>query len=149
MADKLYRLRINRVAGGVAAGLAEYFNLDIILIRVLFIILTFFNGIGIILYIILWIVVPEQPIEQYNFSYQAKTEPPAEDPEVVHKRSYLRNNGRTIAGVVLIVMGLVFLLENIIPSFSFADVFPVVIIIVGVSLIWNSIGKTDEDGIKN
>ena len=58
MKDKLYRSRRVRVFGGVAGGLAQYFNLDIILVRVLFVVIAILHGFGILLYIILWIVIP-------------------------------------------------------------------------------------------
>ena len=59
--EKLYRSRTNRQVAGVCGGLAERFNVDVTLMRVLFIVLAIFGGAGIILYIAMWIVVPEQP----------------------------------------------------------------------------------------
>ena len=59
--EKLYRSRTNRQVAGVCGGLAERFNVDPTLVRVLFIVLAIFGGAGIVLYIALWIVVPEQP----------------------------------------------------------------------------------------
>ena len=59
--EKLYRSRTNRQVAGVCGGLAERFNVDVTLMRVLFIVLAIFGGAGIVLYIALWIVVPEQP----------------------------------------------------------------------------------------
>jgi phage shock protein C len=58
---KLYRSTSNRQLAGVCGGLAEYFNLDPTLIRVLFIILAVLGGSGVILYIAMWIIVPKQP----------------------------------------------------------------------------------------
>ena len=58
---KLYRSRSNRQVAGVCGGLAEYFNLDPTLIRVLFIILAVLGGSGVILYVAMWIIVPKQP----------------------------------------------------------------------------------------
>ena len=53
----------NRKIAGVCAGLAEYFDLDVILVRVLWLIVTFFSGIipGVIGYVVAWIVMPEEP----------------------------------------------------------------------------------------
>ena len=59
--EKLYRSRTNRQVAGVCGGLAERFNVDVTLMRVLFIVLALFGGAGIVLYIAMWIVVPEQP----------------------------------------------------------------------------------------
>lgn len=58
---KLYRSTSNRQVAGVCGGLAEYFNLDPTLIRVLFIILAVLGGSGLILYVAMWIIVPKQP----------------------------------------------------------------------------------------
>ena len=57
---KLYRSTSNRQLAGVCGGLAEYFNLDPTLIRVLFVVLAVLGGSGVILYIALWIIVPKQ-----------------------------------------------------------------------------------------
>jgi phage shock protein C len=58
---KLYRSRTNRQVAGVCGGLAEYFNLDATLIRVLFVVLAVLGGSGIVLYVALWIIVPGEP----------------------------------------------------------------------------------------
>jgi phage shock protein C len=58
---KLYRSTSNRQLAGVCGGLAEYFNLDPTLIRVLFIVLAVLGGSGVLLYLALWIIVPKQP----------------------------------------------------------------------------------------
>jgi phage shock protein C len=58
---KLYRSTSNRQLAGVCGGLAEYFNLDPTLIRVLFVILAVLGGSGVILYLALWVIVPKQP----------------------------------------------------------------------------------------
>jgi phage shock protein C len=58
---KLYRSKSNRQIAGVCGGLAEYFNLDATLIRVLFVLLAVLGGSGIVLYIAMWIIVPREP----------------------------------------------------------------------------------------
>ncbi|GET21551.1 MULTISPECIES: PspC domain-containing protein [Prolixibacter] len=59
---RLIRSRTDRMIAGVCGGLALYFDLDVSLIRILFVILTLFTAgfPGILVYIIMWIVVPEQ-----------------------------------------------------------------------------------------
>lgn len=56
---KLYRNPDDMMIAGVASGIATYFGIDTVVVRILFIIATIFWGWGIILYIILWIVMPE------------------------------------------------------------------------------------------
>jgi phage shock protein PspC (stress-responsive transcriptional regulator) len=55
---RLYRDSDQKIVGGVSSGLANYFNIDPIWIRLAFVILTF-SGMSILVYIILWIVIPE------------------------------------------------------------------------------------------
>lgn len=56
---RLYRSRSDRRVAGVAGGLAEYFNVDATLVRIVFILLTLAGGPGLLLYIILWLLMPE------------------------------------------------------------------------------------------
>jgi phage shock protein C len=58
---KLYRSRTNRQVAGVCGGLAEYFNLDATLIRILFVVLAVLGGSGLVIYVAMWIIVPKQP----------------------------------------------------------------------------------------
>lgn len=61
MVKKFYRSRKNRLIAGVCGGLAEYFEIDSIIVRLIALILVLSVGAGIIGYIIAWIVVPEEP----------------------------------------------------------------------------------------
>ncbi|MEE4198545.1 MAG: PspC domain-containing protein [Bacteroidales bacterium] len=56
---RLYRDPDNRVLGGVCGGLGAYFNIDAIVFRILFILIFFGMGSGLLIYIILWIAIPE------------------------------------------------------------------------------------------
>jgi phage shock protein C len=56
---KLYRSRSQRMLAGVCGGLAEYFNVDATLIRVLFLILAVFGGTGLVIDVVMWLIVPD------------------------------------------------------------------------------------------
>ncbi|MCK5277614.1 MAG: PspC domain-containing protein, partial [Cyclobacteriaceae bacterium] len=56
---KMYRDPDGKVLGGVASGIAAYFGVDVVIIRLLFFVTIFVAGTGLILYIILWIILPE------------------------------------------------------------------------------------------
>ncbi len=56
---RLYRSKTNRVLGGVCGGIGEYFNVDPVLIRVLWVIGFFTAGIGFLAYLIAWIIIPD------------------------------------------------------------------------------------------
>ncbi len=56
--SKLYRDVENRIIGGVCSGMGHYWRVDPILFRLLFVLLAIWGGMGILLYIVLWVVVP-------------------------------------------------------------------------------------------
>ncbi len=57
---KLYRSRNNRIIGGVCAGFAKYFNVDPTWARIVFILFVILGGITCIIYLILWLIIPEE-----------------------------------------------------------------------------------------
>lgn len=62
MTKRLYRSTEDRMIGGVCGGIAEYFDIDPILVRIIAVILLLPGGLpGFLPYIILWLVVPEKP----------------------------------------------------------------------------------------
>jgi phage shock protein PspC (stress-responsive transcriptional regulator) len=74
MAKKLYRSRKNRLIAGICGGLAEYFDFDPIIVRMITLILVLSFGAGLIAYIIAWIVVPEEPDSLYPVSTEIRVE---------------------------------------------------------------------------
>ena len=56
---KLYRSRNQRMIAGVCGGLADYFIVDATLVRVLFLLLAVFGGTGLVIYLVMWIIVPD------------------------------------------------------------------------------------------
>lgn len=59
---RLYRSRKERMIAGVCVGLGDYLKVDPTLIRLLFVLFTLMGGQGILAYLILWLIVPEEPI---------------------------------------------------------------------------------------
>lgn len=59
---RLYRSRKNRMIAGVCGGVAEYFGIDPIIVRLIALVMLFFVGGGFLLYIIGWIVIPQRPV---------------------------------------------------------------------------------------
>ena len=55
---KLYRLSGDRKIAGVCAGLGEHFDIDPVIIRLFFLVSVFFGGLGVLAYVIMWILVP-------------------------------------------------------------------------------------------
>lgn len=65
---RLYRSRSNRSIAGVCGGLAHYFGVDVTLLRLITLFLILFGGLSIWVYIILWIVIPEEPVHKINLN---------------------------------------------------------------------------------
>ena len=118
MEKKLYRSRTNSMIGGVCGGLGEYLNVDPTILRVVAVLLIFADGIGLLAYLVGWIIVPR------------RSEMEAE--VVTPERSEL---SRLLPGLALIVIGLIFLVNNLIPWFRFGYLWPVILIVLGVALL--------------
>ena len=58
MEKRLVRSSLDKKLAGVCGGLARYFDIDATLVRIVFVLLTLFSGGGLILYIVLWLVMP-------------------------------------------------------------------------------------------
>ena len=61
---KLYRTRKDRMISGVCGGLGDFFGIDSTLIRVIFALLAIFGGSGIVIYLVMWLIVPEEPLAE-------------------------------------------------------------------------------------
>lgn len=58
---QLHRSTKNKIIAGVCAGLGVYFNIDPNVVRIVFIVLLLFGGLPIIIYLIIWLIAPEEP----------------------------------------------------------------------------------------
>lgn len=65
---KLYRSRTDRSIAGICGGLADFFHVDTTVMRLLMLFLIIFGGLSIWAYIILWIIIPEQPAPKFNIN---------------------------------------------------------------------------------
>ena len=148
---RFYRSRTDRVFAGVCGGLAEYFAIDPLLVRLLFIIFTIAAGGGVLVYIILWIITPEKPLEFFQPQNSAtmenqqthheepasSQENPKRDPlqDIPHPHRDRRN---LIGGLVLITLGALFLADEFIPHISFGDLWPIILVVIGIGLLITS-----------
>jgi len=151
MAKKLYRSTTDKMLGGVAGGLAEYFNIDSTLVRVLFIVVVFLGGGGILAYIILWIVVPQKPYEipasfttsqdydknkSEGSSGKSYSDYPNQSAEGGQFAQIEQKGERSIwFGIIFIFIGGLLLLDNIFPRFDFGDYWPLILIAIGIGLL--------------
>jgi len=156
MKKKLYRSKKDCVIGGVCGGIAEYFDVDPTLIRLLAVLVFFLGGSGIIAYIIGWIIIPQNPngntkdnsenkgkIEGKTKKATDKVNKKAEEnlPEEESKGKSEKNRN-IILGVVLIIVGLIFTGSTFFPWITWiawGTFWPVLIIVVGLVIMIRAI----------
>ncbi len=114
--NRLYRSTENKMLAGVCGGMAEYFQIDVSLIRLVWILMFLAGGSGLLLYIIAWIIIPEKEEE-----YEQKI---PQD-----------NKTNTLFGILLIAIGVVLLFDRYIPWRSLTRLWPAGLIILGVIMI--------------
>lgn len=159
---KLYRSVKQRMIGGVAGGLAEYFDIDPVIVRLVFVIVALAGGGGLLVYIILWIVLPENTAQKYSFQDTAPGYRPAEPfvkedttgagstewkdsstassqesfkQETFKYEGKEKRTGGLIGGLVLITLGCLFLLDKFIPNIDFSDLWPILLVVIGAVII--------------
>lgn len=129
---RLYRQQSDGVLGGVCAGLARYTSVDAGLIRAVFVILTLVNGLGILLYMLLWAIIPDRSRSELG----GETAIEANIEDMVGRIVLLAKSvrGNSLAGVLLVACGVVFLL-NTLTGIGLAILVPLALIGIGIYLV--------------
>ena len=149
MYKKLYRSVTDKMLGGVCGGLAEYFAIDPVIVRLIFVLAVIFGGSGILAYIILWIIIPQKPyiITPFNTNPPSGDSPSTNEekksetsnPDMNYGNINKTQSNRSIyAGAFLILLGGIFLLDNFVPHFHFGDFWPLILIGLGFAIILNA-----------
>ncbi|HTY39994.1 MAG TPA: PspC domain-containing protein [Candidatus Paceibacterota bacterium] len=159
---KLYRSEKDKVLGGVCGGLGEYFSIDPVIIRVLFVLLTIPGGGGLIAYIILYFLIPPAPgegaedasvpdlgkrVKAAAEEFRTHAEHFAEEARTARaNRSARREERRRVFGIVLVLVGGFALLDAIFPMswFSWHFFWPLLIIGFGAYLVARSADKNKQ-----
>lgn len=141
MNKTLYRDDMHKVIGGVCAGLAEYFGIDVTIVRLVLLLTLILKGGGLVIYVILWIALPRKPFQMQqpvvDYTVPPVT-PPQWDPHFAGGLPYKKSSGKLIAGIILVALGAFFLLDdlNIIPDWDFEHLWPVILIALGAIIIF-------------
>ncbi|ABX31573.1 phage shock protein C, PspC [Petrotoga mobilis SJ95] len=145
---KLYRSRENKILAGVCGGIGEYFEIDPVIIRLLWIVLSLVWGFGVILYIIAIFIIPPQPQgNRYSDEHLEET-PENERHNVSHN---LEDEDRKVViglfALLFIVIGLIILVSIITPStFFFRNFIKIVIsiLLIGIGAYLISTSRTKK-----
>ncbi|HZY10502.1 MAG TPA: PspC domain-containing protein [Bacteroidota bacterium] len=136
---RLYKSRINRMIDGVCGGIAEYFEVDPTVVRILWVLITLLGGTGLFLYIAGMIIMPVNPDHIY--------------PSSVSTQANHRGNTRRFWGILLILLGALILLINFgwfavfdWWSISWKVIFPIILIVLGMWFIYLHTSRPNIQG---
>lgn len=137
MEKRLNRDTHNQMIAGVASGIAEYFEIDPVWVRISFVV-AFFAGLsGLLVYVILWIAIPKKIYIPYNeVNYQVNNAGNLYNPQPITRTK--SSIGSLTGGITLIAIGGIFLLQqfDILPYwFTFYRLWPLALIIPGFIML--------------
>lgn len=150
MTEHLYRSGRNKILGGVCGGLAEYFNIDPTLVRLIALV-AMFAGVGFLAYLAGWIIIPMDPNDrpcvapkshEGDFSDEIRANVQDMRTDIQDAARNFRHQvhpgqSSKLAGIILIFFGLLFFLDRWFPLwFSFDKMWPLVLIVIGLVIIF-------------
>ncbi|MDD5696516.1 MAG: PspC domain-containing protein [Candidatus Pacebacteria bacterium] len=137
---KIYRSQKNRIIFGVCGGLAEYFEIDPLLIRIFFILLVIAGGSGVLFYLILAVLIPKEENkvdwDKDNLVEETKKRTKELAKEIKENESWIKNS-RNILGLIIIVLGLNLLFSELfrVNFLAWGVVWALIIIFIGFKII--------------
>jgi phage shock protein C len=162
--DRLYRSRTDRMIFGVAGGMADWFDIDPSLVRLVWALLIVAGGVGLVLYIIAAIVIPEEPLGGFAGEATAAAGDPAaatgpatgagaagtapgddwyarrQARRAARAQRMGSGGGAIVFGLILIALGAWFLIDRYLHIDS-ALVLPGILIVLGVVLVVGALGR--------
>ena len=161
MNRRLYRCTHDRRIAGVASGVAEYFDADPTIVRVLWVLSIFFGGLGLLLYIAMAIIVPLEPepgmanvVTGGSLTGDAAGEAPGAASTDWHAvpsdhRHPRRGggNGTVFVGVILVLFGALALVDTLLPAWADNGRFlwPAFILGIGALLVASAVRRQPTD----
>jgi phage shock protein C len=150
--ERLYRSSTQRMIAGVCGGLGEYFNIDPTLVRIVYILVTVATGVllGIVLYVVLWLIVPNEASagKTLRESMRENVDEMANSAREIGNEvqaTLRRTPGdekrriepAALAGLLLVLIGVLFLLGNLnlLGWLHWSRLWPLIIIVIGLLLL--------------
>lgn len=145
---RLYRCRHDRRIAGVASGVAEFFDLDPTVVRVVWFLSIFFGGLGLLLYIAMALIVPLEPMTDVS---PAEAAGAGVDPAAIGSAGHRhapRQPGRwsLFFGYALILLGGIALVDALAPAWeSWRYLWPAFIIGIGAFLVFGALRRESTE----
>lgn len=138
---RLYRSADDRILAGVASGLAQHLRVGPTHVRVAFVLLAAFSGLGIVLYAAYWVVLPQEPV-----AGDGGGAPDAGDAGAA--RPWSRPNAGRLVAFGLLAFGLLLLSQRIHPLASDSVLFAVLLVGGGMALIWSQADEVQRTRLR-
>ncbi|USN53094.1 MAG: PspC domain-containing protein [Candidatus Nomurabacteria bacterium] len=136
----LVRSRTHRMLAGVCGGLGHYFGIDPVIFRIVFLLLTIFDGAGVLIYVVLWLLIPLEGATHAATTLSERAQQVGN--EIQEKVDAVQNAGQAnqlqnFLGVIVVVFGVVLLSRQL---FSFTwlqwhSIWPLTFIFLGIFIL--------------
>jgi phage shock protein PspC (stress-responsive transcriptional regulator) len=141
--------------GGVCGGIAEYFDVDSTLVRLLAVLVVLLGGAGVIAYIIAWIVIPKNPEQESDEKFEKREkikekikkgaenviEEVKEHFESKESNHHTERNRRIWGGIIVIIIGVIFLSGSLFPWMVWSNLWPLIVIALGIIIMVQAFKK--------
>jgi phage shock protein PspC (stress-responsive transcriptional regulator) len=129
-AERIYRSNKEYIIAGVCGGLAQYFKVDPTLVRLIFILLSFGGGSGVLIYLILWLVLPVEPKDN-------SSQPMQEEKNDNTLKDDNEDNRKKFLGIIFLLLGFTALLHQLMPTLvNWSTFWPIILIVFGLYLLF-------------
>jgi phage shock protein C len=147
---KLYRSRKDRVIAGVCGGVADYFKIDPVWVRIVWVLAIFAKGLGLVAYVLCWLLIPEKEWspaeasavkEETGEGGQGATSGAGAQAQTAGEEAkgswfpFSSSEPRVLIGGVLIVLGCIFGLMAFVPFLSSQAFWAIILIVLGLALL--------------
>lgn len=150
MGARLCRSRTDRMIGGVCGGLGQYLGIDSVLVRLFFVLLAFGTGVGVLLYLLCWIIIPYEgqgkigsptAVSAGADEIAERVRAMGEDVQAAARTPHPQAG--VMIGLALVVLGTIFLAQNILDALNivwlswldFGTLWPLLLIVGGIALL--------------
>jgi len=118
MKKKLMRSRRQHAIAGVCGGISEYLNIDVSVVRILWVISALFDGPGFWIYLLCALIIPKAPLDHEYY-----------ESEYDYDR---KERSRVYMGIGFIGLGVFLVITKLIPAISFKFLWPIGLIVLGL-----------------
>lgn len=153
MEKKLYRSTTNKYIAGVCGGLGEYLNIDPTLVRLVFVLLFFADGIGILGYFVMWLIMPRADNLGADVSQTARSGAEEIAERARNLGTELRQNMqqpnpqiKIWIGIALVIFGGLALFRIFFPHLHWLNgdlVWPALLIVAGAALLFGTLRRNE------